>query len=138
MGRNDITIVYNKMRRIKIMNNIILFIIIGCIAGILSGLFGIGGGIIIVPALIYLCGFTQLKAQGTSLAILLPPVGILAFMDYYKNGNVDVLAGILICIFLVIGSVLGAQISHVIPVDIIRKLFGILMMLIAVKLIFGK
>ena len=120
------------------MNNIILFIIIGCIAGILSGLFGIGGGIIIVPALIYLCGFTQLKAQGTSLAILLPPVGILAFMDYYKNGHVDVQAGILICIFLVIGSVLGAKMSHIIPVDTIRKLFGILMMLISIKLIFGK
>jgi len=120
------------------MNNIILFIIIGCIAGILSGLFGIGGGIIIVPALIYLCGFTQLKAQGTSLAILLPPVGILAFMDYYKNGHVDVQAGILICIFLVIGSVLGAKMSHIIPVDTMRKLFGILIMLISIKLIFGK
>ncbi|AZV57814.1 sulfite exporter TauE/SafE family protein [Clostridium sp. AWRP] len=120
------------------MNNIILFIVIGCIAGILSGLFGIGGGIIIVPALIYLCGFTQLKAQGTSLAILLPPVGILAFIDYYKEGHVDVKAGILICIFLVIGSVLGAKMSHVIPVDIMRKLFGILMVLIAVKFIFGK
>lgn len=120
------------------MNNIILFIVIGCIAGVLSGLFGIGGGIIIVPALIYLCGFTQLKAQGTSLAILLPPVGILAFIDYYKEGHVDVIAGILICIFLVIGSVLGAKMSHIIPVDSMRKLFGILMMLIAVKLVFGK
>jgi uncharacterized protein len=120
------------------MSNIILFIVIGCIAGILSGLFGIGGGVIIVPALIYLCGFSQLKAQGTSLAILLPPVGILAFIDYYKKGNVNVQAGILICIFLVIGSVLGAKMSHVIPVDTIRKLFGVLMMLISIKLIFGK
>jgi hypothetical protein len=138
VNRKGIIILYNKIRRLKIMNNIILFIVIGCIAGILSGLFGIGGGIIIVPALIYLCGFTQLKAQGTSLAILLPPVGILAFIDYYKEGHVDVQAGILICIFLVIGSVLGAKMSHVIPVDTMRKLFGILMMLIAVKLIFGK
>ncbi|KZL92639.1 sulfite exporter TauE/SafE family protein [Clostridium magnum] len=120
------------------MSNIILFIVIGCIAGILSGLFGIGGGVIIVPALIYLCGFSQLKAQGTSLAILLPPVGILAFIDYYKKGHVDVLAGILICIFLVIGSVFGAKLSHVIPIDMMRKLFGILMALISIKLIFGK
>lgn len=120
------------------MSNIILFIVIGCIAGILSGLFGIGGGVIIVPALIYLCGFSQLKAQGTSLAILLPPVGILAFIDYYKKGNVNVQAGILICIFLVIGSVFGAKISHIIPVDTMRKLFGVLMMLISIKLIFSK
>jgi uncharacterized membrane protein YfcA len=120
------------------MSNIILFIVIGSIAGILSGLFGIGGGVIIVPALIYLCGFSQLKAQGTSLAILLPPVGILAFIDYYKKGHVNVQAGILICVFLVIGSVLGAKMSHVIPVDTIRKLFGVLMMLISIKLIFGK
>ncbi|KZL91537.1 sulfite exporter TauE/SafE family protein [Clostridium magnum] len=120
------------------MSSIILFIVIGCIAGILSGLFGIGGGIIIVPALIYLCGFSQLKAQGTSLAILLPPVGILAFIDYYKKGYVNVQAGILICIFLVIGSVFGAKLSHVIPVDMMRKLFGILTMLISIKLIFGK
>lgn len=120
------------------MSSIILFIVIGCMAGILSGLFGIGGGIIIVPALIYLCGFSQLKAQGTSLAILLPPVGILAFIDYYKKGYVNVQAGILICIFLVIGSVFGAKLSHVIPVDMMRKLFGILTMLISIKLIFGK
>jgi uncharacterized membrane protein YfcA len=120
------------------MINIILFIVIGCIAGVLSGLFGIGGGVIIVPALIYLCGFSQLKAQGTSLAILLPPVGILAFIDYYKKGNVNLQAGILICIFLVIGSVFGAKMSHIMPVDTIRKLFGVLMMLISIKLIFGK
>lgn len=120
------------------MISTILFIIIGVIAGILSGLFGIGGGIIIVPALIYLCGFSQLKAQGTSLAILLPPVGILAFMDYYKRGQVSVQAGILICVFLVIGSVLGAKISHIMPVGMLRKLFGILMILISIKLILEK
>jgi len=72
------------------MINIILFIAIGLAAGVLSGMFGIGGGIIIVPTLIYLCGFDQLKAQGTSLAILLPPVGILAFISYYKRGQVNI------------------------------------------------
>ncbi len=120
------------------MGNIILFIVIGSVAGVLSGLFGIGGGIIIVPALIYLCGFSQLKAQGTSLAILLPPVGILAFMDYYKKGHVNIQAGILICIFLVIGSVFGAKLSHIISVDLMRKLFGGLMLLISIKLILSK
>lgn len=120
------------------MINNILFILIGIAAGILSGLFGIGGGIIIVPALIYLCGFSQIKAQGTSLAILLPPVGILAFIDYYKRGQVNLKAGILICIFLVIGAFIGAKISNILPINIMKKSFGVLMLLISVKLIFGK
>jgi uncharacterized membrane protein YfcA len=115
-----------------------LFVIIGIIAGILSGMFGLGGGIIIVPALIYLCGFSQLKAQGTSLAIMLPPVGIAAFIQYYKQGQVDVKAGILICIFLVIGSIFGAKIAHSIPLPILKKSFGILMILISLKMIFSK
>lgn len=116
----------------------ILFIVIGLMAGILSGMFGIGGGIIIVPALMYFCGFEQLKAQGTSLAILLPPVGILAFIEYYKKGQVDVKAGILICIFLVVGAVFGAKIANNIPLYIIKKGFAVLMILISVKMFFSK
>lgn len=120
------------------MMDVILFIVIGLIAGILSGLFGIGGGVIIVPALMYLCGFSQLKAQGTSLAILLPPAGILAFISYYKRGQVNVQAGILICIFLVIGSVFGTKIANNIPISILKKSFGVLMILISLKMIFSK
>lgn len=115
-----------------------MFIIIGLVSGVLSGMFGIGGGVIIVPALIYLCKFSQLKAQGTSLAILLPPVGIAAFIHYYKNGQVDLKAGILICIFLVIGSVFGAKIANIIPLSILKKSFGVLMLLISLKMIFSK
>ena len=121
-----------------LMTNIILFIAIGLVAGVLSGMFGIGGGIIIVPALMYLCGFSQLKAQGTSLAILLPPVGILAFISYYKRGQVNVQAGILICIFLVIGSIFGAKIANNIPLSILKRTFGVLMILISLKMIFSK
>ncbi|SHK51760.1 hypothetical protein SAMN02745163_03943 [Clostridium cavendishii DSM 21758] len=120
------------------MINLILFIIIGSIAGVLSGMFGIGGGVIIVPALVYLCGFSQLKAQGTSLAILLPPVGILAFIEYYKRGQVDVKAGILICIFLVLGSLAGTKIAQNVPVSLLKKGFGVLMILISLKMIFSK
>lgn len=101
-------------------------------------MFGIGGGVIIVPALIYLCGFSQLKAQGTSLAILLPPVGIVAFLNYYKKGDVNLQAGALICIFLVIGSIFGTKIAHNIPLPILKKSFGILMILISLKMIFSK
>lgn len=118
--------------------NVILFIVIGLVAGVLSGIFGIGGGIIIVPALIYLCGFSQLKAQGTSLAILLPPVGIVAFIEYYKKGQVNLQAGVLICLFVVIGSVFGAKIANNIPLSILRTGFGILMILISLKIIFSR
>ena len=117
---------------------IVTFILIGVVAGILSGMFGIGGGIVIVPALVYFCGFSQLKAQGTSLAVMLPPVGIAAFIYYYKKGQVDLKAGILICIFIVIGSVFGAKIANNIPTSILKKVFGVLMLLISVKMILSK
>ncbi|MEQ8156062.1 MAG: sulfite exporter TauE/SafE family protein [Clostridiaceae bacterium] len=120
------------------MNSIILFVLIGIVAGILSGMFGIGGGIIIVPALMYLCGFSQLKAQGTSLAVLLPPAGILAFIQYYKKGQVNVQAGILIIIFLVAGSVLGAKLAQNFPAEILKKGFAVLMILASLKMIFSK
>ena len=127
-----------ERKRRMIMTQIVLFIVIGIIAGILSGMFGIGGGVIVVPALVFLCGFSQLKAQGTSLAILLPPVGLFAFMQYYKNGDVDLKAGVLIVIFLILGSILGAKVSNHIPIDLLRKGFGILMIFISLKMIFTK
>lgn len=120
------------------MANIILFIVIGLTAGILSGLFGIGGGIIIIPALVFICGFTQLKAQGTSLAILLPPVGLLAFLEYYKKGNVDVKAGILICIFVFFGALLGGKIAQVLPPAALKKGFAVFLFLVSLKMFFSK
>lgn len=120
------------------MTNIILFILVGLTAGILSGFFGIGGGIIIVPALMFLCGFTQLKAQGTSLAVMLPPVGILAFLQYYKKGNVDLTAGILICIALLFGAMLGGKFVQIIPPNILRKGFALLLAFVSIKMFLGK
>lgn len=120
------------------MTSTILFILIGIVAGILSGMFGIGGGIIIVPALVYLCGFSQLKAQGTSLSILLQPVGIFAFLEYYKKGQVNLQAGALIVIFLVIGSVFGSKLAQNLPIEVMKKSFGLLMLIISVKMIFSK
>jgi uncharacterized protein len=120
------------------MTSTILFILIGSVAGILSGMFGIGGGVIIVPALMFLCGFGQLKAQGTSLAILLPPVGIFAFIEYYKKGQVNIQAGVLIVIFLVIGSIFGSKIAQNLPIEVLKKSFGIVMILISLKMIFSK
>jgi uncharacterized membrane protein YfcA len=118
--------------------NIIAFALIGIAAGILSGLFGIGGGIVIIPALMFFMGFTQLKAQGTSLAIMLPPVGILAFLTYYKKGNVNVTAGISICIAMFIGAKFGAQMANNIPINMMKKSFAVFTILIGVKMLFGK
>ena len=120
------------------MTQMILLIIIGLTAGVLSGLFGIGGGIIIIPALIFLCGFTQLKAQGTSLAILLPPVGLLAFLEYYKKGNVDIKAGITICIFVFVGALLGGKIAQQLPPAALKKGFAVFMFLVSLKMFFSK
>lgn len=120
------------------MLNVIILIFIGAIAGILSGLFGIGGGIVIIPALMYLKGFAQLKAQGTSLIAMLPPVGILAFMTYYKKGNTDIFAGVIICITMLICAKFGAQLANVLPINIMKKAFGIFIILVGIKTCFGK
>ena len=118
--------------------DLIIYVMIGIVAGILSGLFGIGGGVIIIPALVYLEGFSQLKAQGTSLVALLPPVGILAFLEYYKRGNTDLYAGIIICIAMVISAKFGAQFANILPLDVMRKAFGIFVILVGVKTFLGK
>lgn len=120
------------------MQDLIVYLLIGTAAGVLSGLFGIGGGVIIIPALMYLEGFSQLKAQGTSLVALLPPVGILAFLEYYKRGYSDVYAGIIICIAMIISAKFGAQFANMLPLEILRKAFGIFVILLGIKTFFGK
>ncbi len=120
------------------MENILIYALIGLLAGILSGFFGVGGGILIVPALVFFCGFSQLQAQGTSLAILLPPTGLLAFMQYYRKGNVDLKAGIIICATLVLGSYLSGKLAQHVSPAILRKAFSVFMVIVAVKLFFSK
>jgi uncharacterized protein len=120
------------------MYNSILIALIGIVAGVLSGLFGIGGGVVIIPALIYLCGFEQLTAQGTSLAILLPPVGILAFMQYYKKGNIDIKAAIIICVTMLIASMFGAKLAQHLPAAVLKKAFAFFLMAISIKMLLGK
>lgn len=88
--------------------SVLLLFIIGLLAGVLSGLFGIGGGVVIVPALIYVAGFRQHMATGTSLAILLPPIGIAAAYEYYRHGNVNVRAAAIIAVAVLVGGWLGA------------------------------
>jgi uncharacterized protein len=112
---------------------------LGLVAGLLSSLVGIGGGIVIVPALVFLFAMTQKMAQGTSLALLLPPVGFFAVMNYYKAGYVDIkIAGVLIVAF-VAGSFIGSKFALGLPESVIKKIFGIFLMIVSLKyLFFGK
>lgn len=114
-----------------------LFIIIGILGGVTSGLFGIGGGIVIVPALIYWAGFSQHKAIGTSLAVLLPPVGIAAALEYYRRGNVDIRAAMLIAITMLIGAWGGAVLANQMKGPYLRLLFGVFVTGIGIYLIYG-
>ncbi len=118
------------------MQTIIILLIIGIAAGILGGLVGVGGGIIIVPALIFFLGFSQKMAQGTSLGILLLPVGILGVFQYYKQGYVDMRVVLFISIGFLIGSFFGSKIALSLPQDTVKKIFAALMIVVAVKLLF--
>lgn len=120
------------------MSEIFIYLTIGIIAGILSGFFGIGGGIIIIIFLTLL-GFSQHKAQGTSLAAFIVPVGfILAFLEYYRSGNVDIKAAIIIAIGLAFGSYIGAYLANRISSFWLSKLFGVFLILMAIRMIFKK
>src|SRR5262245_13922019 len=107
---------------------------LGLMAGVLSGLVGIGGGIIIVPALVYFFGMDQKTAQGTSLAVLLPPTGLFAFMEYYRAGHVDVKAGAGIIVGLLLGGLVGGEFAQQLPHETLRKIFAVLLLLVAVKM----
>jgi uncharacterized protein len=109
---------------------------IGVVAGLLSGLFGIGGGIIIVPALIYLAGFDQHLATGTSLAILLPPVGIGAVIEYYRRGAVDFRAAIIVAVALLIAGWAGSLVANRMSAAHLRLAFGVFVMVLGASVVF--
>lgn len=120
------------------MVQIIYLLLIGFAAGVLSGFMGIGGGIIIIPALVMLLGFSQKTAQGTSLFFLLLPVGILAVWNYYREGFVDVRAAMIMIVTFLIGSYLSSKVAVVLPVGYIKKGFAVLLLFYAVKLFMDK
>jgi uncharacterized protein len=115
---------------------IIILLLIGLIAGILSGVVGIGGGIIIVPALVYFVGFSQRTAQGTSLAILLLPIGLLGVVQFYKAGYVDIKVTAVIAAAFFIGSYFGSRIALTVSQDVLKKCFAVLLIFVAIKIIF--
>ena len=114
---------------------IIILIIIGFTAGVLSGLVGIGGGIVIVPALIFFLGFSQQEAQGTSLGLLLLPIGILAVINYYNKGYIDVrVVGIMVLAFIA-GGWLGSKLALQLSEEVLKKIFAVLLFYTAFKML---
>lgn len=120
------------------MTTILILLCIGLLAGTLSGMVGIGGGIIIVPALVFFMGMSQHEAQGTSLAVLLLPVGILAVYYYYNAGYVDIKPSLIIALSFVVGGFVGSKIAISIDQNILKKVFGVFMLLLSIKMIFWK
>lgn len=108
--------------------------LIGLGSGVLSGIFGIGGGLVIVPTLILLMGLTVRQAVGTSLAALLLPVGILGVMEYYRAGQIDVRLAAVLAIGLLIGVYLGARIALGLPQELVQRAFGLLLIVVGIRL----
>lgn len=118
--------------------NYALYIILGIVAGVFGGFFGIGGGTILIPAMVYLFGLTQHQAQGTTLALMVPPIGLLAAMRYYYSGNVKIAMAVFICLGFFVGGWIGAHFVQSVPDTVLKKVFGIYLFFIAIKMIVGK
>jgi hypothetical protein len=119
------------------MSSWLTFVLIGIAAGIASGFFGVGGGIVVVPALIYWAGFSQHMATGTSLAVLLPPIGLAATIEYYRHGNVDVRAAIILAATMFVGAWVGAWFANRMPGPQLRLLFGLFLSGLGIYLVYG-
>ena len=118
-------------------NTILILVAIGLAAGILSGFIGVGGGIIIVPALVFFVGMSQHGAQGTSLALMLPPIGILAAYNYYRAGEVDITYAVIIGLAFVIGGYLGSKISLKLSPHVVKFTFGLIMLYVSIRMIWA-
>ena len=108
----------------------------GLLAGILGGLLGIGGGTVVIPILVIFFGLSQHLSQGTTLAMMVPPIGLLAAWHYWRHGNVNIGMAALLCVGFFIGGLIGAWIAHQIPDLHLKKIFGAFLLIIAVRLIF--
>ena len=120
------------------MNDIFILLVLGLVAGILSGMVGIGGGIVIVPALVYFLGFSQHNAQGTVLFMFLFPIGILGVFNYWQGGHVDWKTACIMGMTFFVGSFLGSKFSIALDAQTVKRIFGMVILLISLKMIFGK
>ncbi|HPR51930.1 MAG TPA: sulfite exporter TauE/SafE family protein [Deltaproteobacteria bacterium] len=119
------------------MAQLLLLLLIGLGSGVVSGMFGIGGGVIVVPALVYLVGFSQHLAIGTSLAILLQPVGLAAVIEYYRHGHVDLKVALIVALGLFLGAWAGARYANRLSGPHLRMAFGIFVVCLGIYIIYG-
>ena len=119
-------------------SSILILLCIGVFAGMLSGFVGVGGGIVIVPALVFFLGFTQHQAQGTSLAMMIPPIGLMAVYNYYKAGHVNMGAAAILCITFFVGAFFGSKLSIAMDPAKVKRIFAVVMMAASLKLLLGK
>ena len=119
-------------------SSFIILIVIGLLAGVLSGFVGVGGGLLMIPLLMLFLGLSQFEAQGTALVAMLPPIGILAAMNYFKSGYVKWEYAVVIALTFVIGGYFGSKMSLSLDPTTVRKVFGVVMFFAAIKLIFSK
>jgi len=117
---------------------LLILIVIGIITGVMAGMLGIGGAIIMIPALVFFMGFSQQTAQGTSLAVMLPPIGIIAAYNYYVEGHVNIKIAIILAICFLVGSYFGSKLALTLPQPVLKKIFGILLLLVAAKMLLSK
>jgi len=110
------------------------YILLGLAAGTFSGFMGLGGGVLLAPALVYIFGLTQHQAQGTSLAVMIPPITLLAALKYYHSGNVRLDIAMFIAIGFIAGGVAGATMAHWIPDAMLKRIFGLILLLIGAKM----
>ena len=115
-----------------------LILLIGLVVGVVSGIVGIGGGVLFIPALIWLLGMNQHRAQGTTLAALLAPVGAFAFIEYYRNGNADLRVGLLLAAGFLVGGYFGAVGAQHIPELWLRRIFAVMLVGIGARMFFSR
>jgi hypothetical protein len=120
------------------VSTLLIVIVIGIVTGVTAGMLGIGGAIIMIPALVFFLGFSQQMAQGTSLAVMLPPIGILATYNYWKAGQVDLKVALILAVMFLVGSYFGSKLALNIPQPTLKKIFGVLLLLVAARMLFWK
>lgn len=120
------------------ISTFLLLVLIGVAGGILSGLAGVGGGVIVIPALIYIIGMSQFEAQGTSLAMMIPPIGILAAINYYKDGFINWKYALVLALFFVVGGYIGSKLVLNINQEVVKKSFAVFIILVGIKMLFWK
>jgi uncharacterized membrane protein YfcA len=117
------------------MTHSVAFLLTGVLVGAVSGLLGLGGGIILIPILVLVFGFSQHAAQGTSTAMMIPPIGLMAAWVYYKNGHVHVPAAIWLCVGFFLGGLLGARLAEYLPELVLRRVFALFLMGISLRML---